>query len=130
MKLPTIKLFVICIVLPFLFFSCAKEDNNIIESQIVFHVPVYKGNGDPGSSDIIVFPNPFTNYVKVYSSLPEGTSAEVQLNDENGKFSLKITVMDGIYMFDTQDFPEGVYFIEVKKDGYVDRAKLLKLEYN
>ncbi len=128
MKPTSIILFVIWIVLPFLFFSCAKEDNNIIGSQIVFHVPVYKGKGDTGSSDIIVLPNPFTNYVEVHSSLPEGTSAEMQLNDENGRFSLKITVTEGVYRFNTRNFSEGVYFIEVKKDGYVDRAKLLKIE--
>ncbi len=128
MKLPTIKLFVICIVLPFLFFSCAKEDNNIIESQIVFHVPVYKGNGDPGSSDIIVFPNPFNTGVYIASNLTGGSTAEVQLNDENGKFSLKTIVSDGLYWFDTRDFPKGAYYIEVKKDGYVDRAKMFKTE--
>lgn len=127
MKSQKFKLFFFSLALPFLFLSCAKEDIQGDQSEIVFKVPMHKDEGSSEYSDIIVYPNPFWDEVHVSSHLLPGDSAEVQLSDAEGKFSLKLTITEGAYGFDTENFPIGVYYIEIKKDGYVDRAKLLKI---
>lgn len=127
MKSPVIQQIVIYLMVPLLFLSCAK-DEQVIESEIVFHVPVYKANGSIDVFDVQVFPNPFWYNVNIYNNLHEGDSFDIQLSDESGNFSMKATVANGAYMFETEHMPEGVYYIEIKKDGYVDRAKMIKLK--
>lgn len=130
MKSQTFLLIVIFFTIAFLFHSCAKNENQIIESEIVFHVPVLKNDGSTDVSDVIVYPNPFWSDVNVHSNLIEGELVEIQLSDENGEFSLQATLINGNYRFEVEHFPEGTYYIEIKKDGYVDRAKLLKLNWD
>ncbi|MBN2172920.1 MAG: T9SS type A sorting domain-containing protein [Bacteroidales bacterium] len=120
----TVAFILIC---SLVFISCSKEKINPPSGEIIFKVPIYK-EGKMEYSDLTVFPNPFLNELYVYSSLPEGTSAEVQFSDGNGDFSWKMTVTSGFYKYETQDLPKGVYYVEVKRDSYVDRAKLLKLD--
>lgn len=129
MKSPVIQQIVIYLMVPLLFLSCAK-DEQVIESEIVFHVPVYKDDGTSGSSEVFVYPNPFRSHVDIACYFLEGEYAEVQLSDENGEFSMKKTISRGVYNFETADFPEGAYYLEIKKDGYVDRAKLLKINWD
>ena len=127
MKSQTFLLIVIFFTITFLFHSCTKNDDQIIESEIVFHVPVYKDDGKSESSDVIVYPNPFQNEINISCSFPDDVFAEVQINDQNGEFSIYEIITAGTTRFETEDFPVGVYYIELKKDGYVDRAKLLKI---
>lgn len=126
MKYSTVKLLIIFGAIPFLFFSCAKSDEQIIETEIVLQVPVYKDDGSSDVSDVLVFPNPFWDEVNIGSYLPVGEYAEIQLSDAEGKFSFKSIITDKRVIFETEDFPEGIYYIEIKKDGYVDRAKMIK----
>ncbi len=130
MKSEKIKLLFFSLALPFLFLSCSKEDNQGDQSEIIFHVPVLKNDGKTETSEVIVYPNPFWNYINVHGDFIEGDSFEIQLSDENGNFSERATVTNGAYRFDTEHFPEGAYYIEIKKDGYVDRAKMLKLNWD
>jgi len=129
MKTPNINLSILLFI-PLFFISCNKASDNFGESEIVFQVPVYKGIGEPGISNVVVFPNPFTSSILVASNFPDGNSAEVQLSDEKGNFSIKTEITVGVVAFDTKDFPKGIYYIEIKKDGYVDRAKMFKIESN
>jgi len=121
---------ILLLILPIFFSSCSKEENSIMESEIIFKVPIYKGDGITEYSDEVVYPNPFWDDLHVYGKLPEGRTAEVQITDGNGEFGWKETVSSGIHEIDTKDFPEGVYYIELKYDGYVDREKLLKTKGN
>lgn len=127
MKLPPFILIIFVLIIPFLFHSCAKNDDQVFESEIVFHVPVYKDDGKSESSEVIVYPNPFQNEINILCSFPDDVFAEVQINDQNGEFSINEIITAGTIKFETEDFPVGVYYIELKKDGYVDRAKLLKI---
>ena len=98
-------------------------------SEIVFQVPVLKSDGKTEVYDVVVYPSPFQDYVNVQSQFGDGELIEIQLSDENGEFSMQATLKNGHYTFDVEHFPEGTYYIEMKSEDYVNRAKLLKLNW-
>ena len=122
-------LFIGAFLLPVLMLSCGKENAEITESEIIFEIPVY---GDTifnyTITQIKAFPNPFTDLIQISSFLPEGDTATIQLSNENGDFMNSAKLSAGVWAITTEDYPKGVYYIEVLKDGYVDRAKMLKIE--
>lgn len=112
-----------------LFLSCSKENIEKQPSQIVFEIPVKSDTILENTYDkVFVYPNPFITDINVRSTLPQGDTATVQLSDSNGEFITSVKVSTSIWTIDTRDYPIGVYYIEVLIDGYVDRAKILKIE--
>ena len=122
-------LFLSVLMLPILILSCGKENTEIVESEIIFEVPVFGDTiFDYTITQIKAFPNPFSDLIQISSFLPEGDSATIQLSNENGDFMNSAKMSTGVWAIITKDYPKGVYYIEVLKEGYADRAKMLKLE--
>jgi len=124
-----ISILLILAVLPILIWSCNKEKVEIAESEIVFNIPV---KGDTilvySYDEIMVYPNPFTDLIRITAFILQGDSATIKLSDENGEFIHSETLTTGGWNIITKDYPKGVYYIEVLKGSYVDRAKMLKIE--
>jgi len=124
------KLFLLVLFsIPLLFYSCNKESLEISPSEIIFEIPVKNDSILEYTYDkVLIYPNPFNEFLNIQSTLPEGDSATIQISDVNGDFITSVKVSTSIWTIQTDDYPEGVYYIELLFDGYVDRAKILKIE--
>ncbi len=117
------------IAISILFFSCNKENLEISPSEIVFEIPVKNDTILEYTYDkVLIYPNPFNDWINIQSTLPDGDSATIQLTDANGEFMSSVKVSTSVWTINTEDYSEGVYYIELLFDGYVDRAKILKIE--
>jgi len=121
--------FLVLFSIPLLFFSCNKETVEIQPSELVFEIPVKNDTILEYTYDkVLIYPNPFNEFLNVRSTLPDGDSATIQISDSNGDFITSVKVSTSVWTIPTNDYPEGVYYIELLFDGYVDRAKILKIE--
>ena len=94
----------------------------------MFKIPVKGDTTLEYSYDkVMVYPNPFNDWIQI-TALLQGDSATIQLRDANGKFMSSVKVSTGGWNINTEDYPKGVYYIEVLFEGYADRAKMLKIE--
>ena len=74
-----------------------------------------------GIEDLMVYPNPATDYVNIEFSVPQAEKITFQLMDLTGKI-LKQSKLDGVagtnqYRFDIQGVSKGLYLMEIATDS-------------
>lgn len=89
----------------------AKEDVDLMQKPIVAEV----------------YPNPSSSEFKLYLSLPENSSAEIQLMSVDGLKLMSRTVPgEGVFSIDASKYKTGVYLLQVRQGTFNKTIKLIK----
>ncbi|MGE0567992.1 MAG: M1 family aminopeptidase, partial [Bacteroidia bacterium] len=78
--------------------------------------------------NIKVYPNPAKNNINVDLTALTEQHDEVQLKDINGRLIKRVSISEKKISMSVQDYPKGVYFIEVKNMGESIGQKKIMLE--
>lgn len=92
--------------------------------------PIGIGYEELASSSFNCYPNPATDVVNIELELTEDATIQIQLLDINGKVVMteadqKLITGTHVLAIDTDKFAKGVYSLEIKINGQVERQKIV-----
>ncbi|MFH0864809.1 MAG: T9SS type A sorting domain-containing protein [Bacteroidota bacterium] len=76
----------------------------------------------PANDDIIVYPNPSTNYLTIETTQP----SEIEIMNLQGQLMKQIFSNEEQISIDVSAFPVGMYFIKVKSENNISVKKFIK----
>ena len=96
------------------FFSRQQEDNNV------------KDNPDSLTPELLVYPNPSTDYFNVRFSSVMNQPVMIQLTDVQGRIRKQIRLNASTNFSFGNDLEAGIYFLKTVRGATVSRLKLIK----
>ncbi len=128
-------LFIVCIT--FLLFSCAKESETDLGVRYISHSThkLSSGTGTTTTANdyfVEIFPMPFVDSTTVQIEIDNSSPLTLTITDENGKFYQVVNQFfdAGTHQIGVRfnNFPEGVYMMEMELGNLADRFQLIKVE--
>lgn len=114
-------------------FSLESTDgNNVLEAGIdAFKLEGFLNtsiiNSDLAADEIQVFPNPSTYYITIKLDDSWPTKNEAVITDTNGRILLNTQIDSNEASFPIANFPNGVYYIQVKNESKSSSIRFIKI---
>jgi len=101
---------------------------SVSQSPIILEADQLTGavTSEEFSSNIVVYPNPFTDYINIQSPSLVGKPMSITLKDLASYTVEKYATVTGTMELNIQNLPEGLYLLEIESEGNKVVKKVVK----
>ena len=107
------------------YYVCQPHASMGMKGQIIVNNSTGISSPEAVDGTLKFKPNPATDFTKVHTGMSEGAVANLTIFDITGKVVFRQNAITNNYLLDLTQFKKGVYFAEIRAEGYVRTSKLV-----